>query len=99
TRFSRDWSSDVCSSDLEGAVDRIEDIRELRLSAGGQVTRLGDIAEVSAGLEDPYQRKFRFNGADSVQVGVVMAKGFKVTDVGAEIGRASCRERVEGEGG
>lgn len=67
---------------VEGAVDRVEDIRELRLTAGGQVTRLGDIANVSAGLEDPYQRKFRFNGADSVQIGVVMARGFKVTDVG-----------------
>ncbi|MBL0373744.1 efflux RND transporter permease subunit [Rhizobium sp. KVB221] len=67
---------------VEGAVDRIDDIRNLRLKAGDQVTRLGDIATVSAGLEDPYQRKFRFNGADSVQIGVVMAKGYKVTDVG-----------------
>ncbi|TIQ22549.1 efflux RND transporter permease subunit, partial [Mesorhizobium sp.] len=36
-------------------------------------------------LEDPYQRKFRFNGQDSVQVGVVMAKGFNVTDVGKDV--------------
>jgi len=70
---------------VEGAVDRVEDIRDLRLTAGGQVTRLGDIANVSAGLEDPYQRKFRFNGADSVQIGVVMAKGFNVIDVGASV--------------
>jgi multidrug efflux pump subunit AcrB len=70
---------------VEGAVDRVDDIRNLRLRAGDQVTRLGDIATVSAGLEDPYQRKYRFNGADSVQIGVVMAKGFKVTDVGANV--------------
>jgi multidrug efflux pump len=70
---------------VEGAVDRVEDIRDLRLTAGGQVTRLGDIANVSAGLEDPYQRKFRFNGADSVQIGVVMAKGFNVIDVGKSV--------------
>jgi multidrug efflux pump len=70
---------------VEGSVDRVNDIRELRLNAGGQVIRLGDIATVSAGLEDPYQRKFRFNGHDSVQVGVVMAKGFNVTDVGKAI--------------
>ncbi|QKK22298.1 efflux RND transporter permease subunit [Rhizobium hidalgonense] len=67
---------------VEGDVKKAEDIRELRLRAGGQVTRLGDIATVSSGLEDPYQRKYRFNGHDSVQVGVVMAKGFNVTDVG-----------------
>ncbi len=67
---------------VDGGFSAAEDIRELRLNSGKQVTRLGDIATVTEGLEDPYQRKFRFNGKDSVQVGVVMAKGFKVTDVG-----------------
>ncbi|WP_064694222.1 efflux RND transporter permease subunit [Rhizobium aegyptiacum] len=70
---------------VEGDVKKAADIRELRLRAGGQVTRLGDIATVSSGLEDPYQRKYRFNGQDSVQVGVVMAKGFNVTDVGKDV--------------
>ncbi len=70
---------------VEGDVKKATDIRELRLRAGGQVTRLGDIATVSSGLEDPYQRKYRFNGHDSVQVGVVMAKGFNVTDVGKDV--------------
>ncbi|QGG89116.1 AcrB/AcrD/AcrF family protein [Agrobacterium sp. MA01] len=67
---------------VDGGFSAAEDIRELRLNSGNQITRLGDIATVTEGLEDPYQRKFRFNGKDSVQVGVVMAKGFKVTDVG-----------------
>jgi multidrug efflux pump subunit AcrB len=70
---------------VDGAVDKVDDIRELRLNAGGQVTRLGDIAAVYSGLEDPVQRTFRFNGAESVQVGVVMAKGFNVVDVGKSI--------------
>ncbi|WP_117192237.1 efflux RND transporter permease subunit [Rhizobium terrae] len=67
---------------VEGGLTTPEDIRELRLKAGNQVIRLGDIATVRQGLEDPFQRKYRFNGHDSVQLGVVMAKGFKVTDVG-----------------
>ncbi|MBP1883848.1 efflux RND transporter permease subunit [Sinorhizobium mexicanum] len=70
---------------VEGGVDRAEDIRALRLRAGNQVIRLGDIATVTSGLEDPYQRKYRFNGHDSVQIGVVMAKGYKVTDVGKAV--------------
>ncbi|MCA1406253.1 efflux RND transporter permease subunit [Ensifer sp. IC3342] len=70
---------------VEGGVDRAEDIRQLRLRAGNQVIRLGDIATVTAGLEDPFQRKFRFNGHDGVQIGVVMAKGFNVTDVGKAV--------------
>jgi multidrug efflux pump subunit AcrB len=70
---------------VDGAVDRAAAIRDLRLRAGSEVTRLGDIATVYQGLEDPVQRKFRFNGAESVQLGVVMSKGFKVTDVGAQV--------------
>lgn len=70
---------------VEGGVTTPEDVRELRLRSGDQVFRLGDIATVSSGLEDPFQRKFRFNGQDSVQIGVVMAQGFKVTDVGAAV--------------
>ncbi|MGB3643762.1 MAG: efflux RND transporter permease subunit [Mesorhizobium sp.] len=70
---------------VEGDVKRAEDIRELRLRSGSQVIRLGDIATVTSGLQEPEQRKYRFDGHDSVQIGVVMAKGFKVTDVGAAI--------------
>lgn len=70
---------------VDGGLDKVEDLRNLSLRAGEQVTRLGDIATVTSGLEDPYSRKFRFNGQDSVQIGVVMAKGFKVTDVGTAV--------------
>ncbi|MDQ0420833.1 multidrug efflux pump subunit AcrB [Peteryoungia aggregata LMG 23059] len=70
---------------VDGGFSAADDIRELRLNSGSQVTRLGDIATITEGLEDPYQRKFRFNGKDSVQVGVVMAQGFKVTDVGRSV--------------
>ncbi|RWX79254.1 efflux RND transporter permease subunit [Neorhizobium lilium] len=70
---------------VEGGVTTPAEIRELRIRTGGQVIRLGDIAKVDRGLEDPFQRKFRFNGQDSVQIGVVMAKGFKVTDVGKSV--------------
>ena len=67
---------------VEGGMRTPEDIRELRIRSGNQVFRLGDIANVSRGLVQPYDRKFRFNGKDAVEVGVVMQNGFKVTDVG-----------------
>lgn len=70
---------------VDGDVKRVEDVRNLRVRAGSETIRLGDIATVSAGLEDPYSRKFRFNGHDSVQIGVVMASGYKVTDVGKAV--------------
>ncbi|MFD1746798.1 efflux RND transporter permease subunit [Rhizobium helianthi] len=67
---------------VEGGVRTPEDVRELRIRSGNQVFRLGDIATVSEGLISPYDRKFRFNGKDAVEIGVVMQNGFKVTDVG-----------------
>ncbi|MDE1996624.1 MAG: efflux RND transporter permease subunit, partial [Rhizobiaceae bacterium] len=70
---------------VEGDVTKLDDIRNLRLNAGGQITRLGDIATVTAGLQDPYTAKFLYNGHESVQVGVVMANGYKVTDVGKSV--------------
>ncbi|MQW89351.1 efflux RND transporter permease subunit [Sinorhizobium saheli] len=70
---------------VEGGVAKVDEIRELRLRVGDRTIRLGDIAAVSSGLEDPYSRKFRFNGHDAVEIGVVMAKGHKVTDVGKAV--------------
>ena len=57
----------------------------LQIKTGKDVIRLGDIAKVTDGLEDPFTRKYRFNGKDAVEIGVVMARGFNVRTVGAEI--------------
>ena len=70
---------------VEGTVDRLEEIRELRLKVGGDVIRLGDIANVSRGLEDPPARLFRYQGQDAVMLGMTMGKGFNVTAVGEKL--------------
>ncbi|AYD02397.1 efflux RND transporter permease subunit [Neorhizobium sp. NCHU2750] len=70
---------------VEGGIKSSADVRELRIRSGDQVFRLGDIATVKDGLEDPYDNKFRFNGEDAVEIGVVMANGYKVTDVGKQV--------------
>src|SRR5699024_11581133 len=66
TRSKRDWSSDVCSSDLYGGYDTIATITP----------------------DDNYWR---------LQHRVSLSAG-KATVKAQEIGRASCRERVENEG-
>src|SRR5690606_40630668 len=50
-RFSRDWSSDVCSSDLDGTTEEIDDNKLYRVVAGlysGQM--LPVVSEKSFGL-------------------------------------------------
>ena len=73
--------------DVEGGLRSVEDIRELRLRAGQQTFRLGDIAEVRRGLEDPPSAKTRYQGQEAVVLGATMAPGSNVTEVGAEVER------------
>ena len=74
--------------DVQGGLRSVEDIRELRLRAGQQTFRLGDIASVRRGLEDPPSAKTSYQGRDAVLLGTTMAPGANVTEVGAEVERA-----------
>jgi multidrug efflux pump subunit AcrB len=71
--------------DVGGFLLTVEQVRELRLRVGEQTIRLGDIATVSRGVEDPPVAKARYQGKEAVIIGAVMAKGAKVTDVGQGI--------------
>src|SRR5690606_39914574 len=86
TRFSRDWSSDVCSSDLPhiGGGERDEKKRDV-----------GDEQPTCPGRHGrfPLESGTR-NGALSHAFSIVARSSVSaVSD--AEIGRASCRERGE----
>lgn len=70
---------------VDGGLQTVQDIEELRLRLGGAVIRLGDLATVTRGTIDPPDRKFHFNGKEAVVLGVVMAKGFNVTSVGDDL--------------
>jgi multidrug efflux pump subunit AcrB len=73
--------------DVEGGLRSVEDIRALRLRAGGTTFRLGDIAEIRRSLEDPPAAKTRYQGLDAVLLGTTMAPGANVTEVGAAVER------------
>src|SRR5690606_41141833 len=73
TRFSRDWSSDVCSSDL----------------AAPHLPARGALGACAADLAHDRARR-RVRAAPGRPAGVPAAR--------LQIGRASCRERVESVG-
>src|SRR5690625_7849249 len=68
TRWPRDWSSDVCSSDLVGGLDRSRDDLALLPTGGGHQLHPG-AGGGQGGQQGPGGQ--------------------------GQIGRASCRERVE----
>src|SRR5207302_2219370 len=83
TRFSRDWSSDVCSSDLVSTPAGLPSMLNVFLEyldgkPAGVLTSLASVRRVFASGEAlPPSHVRKFND---------------------EIGRASCRERVERTG-
>src|SRR3546814_2585453 len=92
-----DWSSDVCSSDL----DWVAEHRDLYLSSGGTRGHIMDITAVG-GPAFGTHLLIKYTGRKSGKVfitglcyGVVGGEVVIVASKGgAEIGRASCRERV-----
>jgi multidrug efflux pump subunit AcrB len=79
--------------DVAGGLKSVEDIRELRLRAGQQTFRLGDIAGVRRSLEDPPSAKTHYQGREAVLLGTTMAPGANVTEVGAAVKQSL--ERIE----
>jgi multidrug efflux pump subunit AcrB len=79
--------------DVAGGLKSVEDIRELRLRAGQQTFRLGDIAAVRRSLEDPPSARTHYQGREAVLLGTTMAPGANVTEVGAAVEQAL--ERIE----
>jgi multidrug efflux pump subunit AcrB len=70
---------------VTGALAGAEAIAAIPIEANGQVFRLGDVAEVVPGFEDPPSFLARHEGAPAVIVGAVMAKGGNVLSFGRQI--------------
>jgi len=69
---------------LDGAYDDLQQIRDTPIAAGGRVLRLGDIADVERGYEDPPTYLIRHNGEPALVLAVVMKDGWN----GLVLGRA-----------
>ncbi|MBZ2188227.1 efflux RND transporter permease subunit [Alcanivorax sp. JB21] len=67
---------------LDGAIDDLEAIRNTPVNAQGNTLKLGDIAEVKRGYEDPATFLIRNNGEPALLLGVVMRAGWNGLDLG-----------------
>lgn len=70
---------------VSGAYADIEHIREVRIRAGGREFRIGDIARVWRGYVDPPQPKTRYMGTDALIIGISMAKGGDIIELGERL--------------
>ncbi len=61
---------------IAGQFDAVEQVRAMPVMApSGVQLRLGDIAEVTRGYEDPPSVKVRHNGREVIALGISMSKG------------------------
>lgn len=70
---------------LDGAYDDLQKIKDTPIAAGGRVFKLGDIANVTRGYEDPASFLIRHNGAPALVLGVVMKDGWNGLVLGAAL--------------
>ncbi len=73
---------------VTGALQGVAAVAETPVFANGQTFRLGDIADVSHGYEDPPSYLVRAQGQPAVEIGVVMQKGGNILALGKNLDAA-----------
>lgn len=68
--------------EVSGRYQTLEDLREIRLRANGQDFKLGDVGKVYRGYEDPPKDTVRYNGNETLLLGVSMREGGDVIALG-----------------
>jgi multidrug efflux pump subunit AcrB len=67
---------------VEGPFAAADKVRAVPVQAGGKTFRIGDIAEVKRGYEDPPTFTMRHNGQSAIGLSVAMTKGGNVLKLG-----------------
>ena len=76
---------------VTGALDGADAVAETPVEAAGRVFRLGDVATVTRGFEDPPRFLVRQRGEPALAIGVVMARRGNILALGGEL-EAAMRE-------
>jgi multidrug efflux pump len=74
---------------VTGALDGVKAVAETPVEANGRVFRLGDIATVTHGFVDPPDFLVRQKGEPAIGIGIVMAKGANILELGPAVGSAA----------
>src|SRR5262245_44923319 len=74
---------------VTGALDGAKAVAETPVQANGRVFRLGDIATVTHGFADPPDFVVRQKNTPAIGIGVVMAKGANILELGPAVSSAT----------
>jgi len=80
---------------LDGAYDDLQKIRDTPVASGGRTFKLGDIADVKRGYEDPPAHLIRHNGEEALVLGVVMQDGWNGLVLGKALEAEEAKIRAQ----
>lgn len=81
-------ASETVSLRVAGEADSVATLAALPLRANGVSFRLGDVATLSRGYQDPPITLMRHQGRPVIGLGVAMRKGGDIIELGENLGRA-----------
>jgi len=81
--------------DVSGRFTTLDDIRNLEIRANQQAFKLGDVAKVSRGFEDPPQDTVRYNGTETLLLGISMTAGGDVIALGKHLDHTVARIKAQ----
>lgn len=70
---------------VSGQFASLDELRALSLGREGRNLRLGDIAEITRGYDDPPKNKMRHNGEEVIGLAVAMQKGGNIIQLGKHL--------------
>lgn len=76
---------------LEGAIDKLDKIRNTPISVQGRTLKLSDVATVERGYEDPATFIVRNNGEQALLLGVIMRDGWNGLDLGQALDKETAQ--------
>lgn len=70
---------------VTGRYDTLEQLRDVRLRANNREFRLGDVANITRGYEEPPKDKVRYKGREALLIGVSMSPGGDIIKLGRDL--------------
>jgi multidrug efflux pump subunit AcrB len=80
---------------VAGQFNSLDQLRAFSIRAGGNSLKLGDIAQISRAYVDPPQVKVRHQGQEVIALGVSMAKGGDIIEMGKALSKAADAIRAD----
>lgn len=82
---SIDTNSDRVVARVDGGLHTAADVANVSIEAGGNLLRLGDIAKIHTGYEEPASFTIRHNGHPVLAIGVTMAANANILTLGHDL--------------